>query len=183
MKKKILITGLPGVGKTTLVLKLAKGLRDFFPVGFFTSEIREKGIRKGFSIESFDGGKSILAHINIESLHRVGKYNVDVQGLELFLDGIPFLSEKSEIIVIDEIGKMECFSEKFKMIVEQILASEKIIIATIALKGNQWIEMIKSRDDVILFELNRSNCKIVEKDIIALLAKQGIAVNQMFESM
>lgn len=42
MKKNVLFTGLPGVGKTTLMKKLIEALNLFNPVGFYTEEIREK---------------------------------------------------------------------------------------------------------------------------------------------
>jgi len=77
-KKNILITGLPGTGKTTLLRKIAEELKPFHPVGFFTSEIREANTRKGFELRSLNGKKGLLAHVDITSPYRVGKYKVDV---------------------------------------------------------------------------------------------------------
>ena len=76
-KKNILITGLPGVGKTTIIKKLSEELRKFHPVGFYTEEIREKGIRKGFKLIGLDGGEGILSHVDVKSTYTVGKYNVE----------------------------------------------------------------------------------------------------------
>lgn len=171
-KKNILITGLPGVGKTTLIKKLTENLKDLNPVGFYTEEIRDKGIRKGFELMSLDGRKGLLSHVDIKSPYTVGKYKVDIKGFEEFLDSIPFFKDTVSLIIIDEIGKMECLSEKFKKLLEEILDSEKLIVATIALKGSGLIEEIKKRNDIKLFEVtlvNRGSLFVeILKDVKAL---------------
>ena len=73
-RKNLLITGLPGVGKTTLMKRISEALMDLNPVGFYTEEIREEGIRKGFELVSLDGRRAILSHTDIRSPYRVGKY-------------------------------------------------------------------------------------------------------------
>ena len=165
-KKNILITGTPGIGKTTLIKKLSEALKDLHPVGFYTSEIREKGIRKGFELISLNGKKRPLSHTEIKSPYRVGKYRVDIKGFEEFLASITFLESASKLIIIDEIGKMECFSEKFKTIIKEILNSEKLVIATISLKDNGFISEIKRRSDVMQFEINKDNRESLSKEII-----------------
>ena len=67
------MTGLPGVGKTTLIKKISEALEVFRPAGFYTEEIREKGLRKGFALVSLDGRRGMLSHIDLRSSHRVGK--------------------------------------------------------------------------------------------------------------
>jgi nucleoside-triphosphatase len=156
-KKNFLITGLPGVGKTTLIKKLSGALATLHPAGFYTSEIREEGARKGFELNTLEGSKGLLSHINTQSPHRVGKYSVDVKGFEDFLDAIPFFNSVTHLVVIDEIGKMECFSEKFKKLLGRILDSQKWVIATIALKGSGFISEIKEREDVKIFEITKKN--------------------------
>jgi nucleoside-triphosphatase len=156
-KKNILITGLPGIGKTTLIKKLSEGLKDLHPVGFYTEEIREQGVRKGFGLISLYGRKGLLSHVAIKSHYQVGKYKVDIKGFESFLDGLQFFDLWTGLIIIDEIGKMECLSGKFRKLVEQLLDSQKPVIATIALKGGGVIEKIKKREDVKLFDMTLSN--------------------------
>jgi len=155
--KNILITGVPGIGKTTIIKKLADALNDLHPAGFYTLEIREGGVRKGFELVSLEGRKGILSHERIRSTHRVGKYGVDVKEFDVFLSYIPFFSEETGLIVIDEIGKMESLSNKFTALVREILGSEKPVIATIALKGGGIISEIKKRSDVQVFEISREN--------------------------
>ncbi|OGP69746.1 MAG: hypothetical protein A2169_10000 [Deltaproteobacteria bacterium RBG_13_47_9] len=157
MKKNLLITGLPGVGKTTLIKKISEELRHLHPAGFYTEEIREEGVRKGFELISLEGRRGLLSHRDIKGPHRIGQYKVDLKGFEDFLDSIPFFYPLTRLIIIDEIGKMECLSDKFKKILIDILDSEKWVIGTIALKGSGLIAEIKEREDVKLFEISQSN--------------------------
>jgi nucleoside-triphosphatase len=157
MKKNLLITGLPGVGKTTLIQNLAEELRTFHPVGFYTAEIRKGGQRQGFELISLDGRKRVLSHVEIKSPFRVGRYGVDVRGFEDFLDTLPFFGPESKLIIIDEIGKMECLSPKFRGLLKELLDSERRVVATIALKGTGLIEEVKGRKDVRVFEISERN--------------------------
>ena len=111
--KNILITGSPGIGKTTLVKRLFEKLAVLNPVGFYTEEIREGGIRRGFRLVSHDGREGILSHVDIRSPFKVGKYRVDVSGFDRFLDTLSISKSDSGLVILDEIGKMECFSRKF----------------------------------------------------------------------
>jgi nucleoside-triphosphatase len=163
--KNILITGLPGVGKTTLIKKLYENLKPYRPNGFYTEEIREGGTRKGFKLNSFDGRSGVLSHVNIKSPHRVGKYGVDVESFDLFITGFEFESESNNMVIIDEIGKMECCSRVFQTIIGDILDSDKLLLATIALKGGGLIEKIKNRNDVTIFTLSVQNRKTMLSEI------------------
>jgi nucleoside-triphosphatase len=165
-RENILVTGLPGSGKTTLLRKVADKLKPLYPAGFFTSEIREGNTRKGFELRSLDGREGLLAHVDITSPHRVGRYKVDVKGFEAFLEAISFLSPSVSLIIIDEIGKMECFSDLFRHLVRQVLDSDKVVLATIALKGSGFIETLKKRDDIQLIELVESRRETLDQEIV-----------------
>jgi nucleoside-triphosphatase len=169
VKKNILISGLPGVGKTTIVMRLAEILRPFCPVGFYTSEIREGGTRKGFELVSLDGKKQVFSHIGIKSRFRVGRYGVDIDAFDEFLDTVDLLGNVNRLIIIDEIGKMECLSGKFKDLVVRVLDSDKPVIAVIALKGVEIIRTIKNRADVETFEVTPRNREALVAEILAAL--------------
>jgi len=166
LKKNILITGTPGVGKTTLIRQIAEELKEFQPVGFFTAEIREHDLRKGFELISLSGNKGILSHINIKSPYRVGKYNVDLKGFETFFDSLPLRNDSVNLIIIDEIGKMECFSNYFINIIREILDSAKVFLATVSLKGSGLIAEVKKRDDIELFVLRKDNRNSLASDVL-----------------
>jgi nucleoside-triphosphatase len=152
-----LITGKPGVGKTTLVQKIIKRMGSVNMAGFCTSEIRSTGPRLGFVLQGPDGGRRTLAHVEIDSRHRVGKYGVDKDGFEEFLATLDLLSPDAELIVIDEIGKMELFSNRFRNLVCDALNADKQLLATIPLKGNDFIRQIKQRLDIHLLEVTHAN--------------------------
>ncbi len=118
--RHFLITGQSGIGKTTLIKNIAKALEVLHSVGFYTAEIRERNLRLGFTLTDFDGRKNVLAHVNIKGGFRVGRYGVDTEGFEDFLEPIPFLAPETRLIIIDEIGKMECFSVKFRKLLKTL---------------------------------------------------------------
>ena len=154
------------MGKTTLIRKLSEALKNFHPVGFYTTEMREKGLRKGFELVNLEGKRGVLSHVDIKSRYRVGRYKVDVSGFEDFLDGISFFDPSSNMMMVDEIGKMECLSDKFEKILKKILDSEKWVIATIALKGSGLIAGVKQRQDIKLFEITLSNRDVLFSEIL-----------------
>lgn len=136
------------------------------PVGFYTQEIREGGVRKGFTLNGLDGSTGLLAHVDFSSDCRVGRYGVDVVGFENFIDRIPFSDPETNLVMIDEIGKMECFSKKFKDLIFDILDTERKFVATVTMKGGGVITKIKKRTDIRLFEVTR---KIQDPTIAEIL--------------
>jgi nucleoside-triphosphatase len=165
----IVITGLPGVGKTTLIKKLCMIFKEFNPAGFFTSEILENGERVGFEVENLSGDSRILAHINLKSKCSVGKYKVDIKGFEDFLQNIMLKEKKTGLYIIDEICKMECESKKFSKLITDLLNSDKPLIATIHDKGTVLINEIKKRDDVRIFELTSTNHELKLKELTMVM--------------
>ncbi len=139
-------------------MKIINRLNREKVVGFYTQEIRQKGVRIGFSWNRLDGAAGILAHVDIKGRFKVGKYGVDVDGFERAVAPILDIEQNdAELFVLDEIGKMECFSETFVDAVRRLFASDKSVLATVAQKGSGFIREVKSYPGVKLFTLTRGN--------------------------
>ena len=172
--KNILICGPPGVGKTTLIKKILKNI-NLKAGGFYTEEIRERSNRVGFKIISLDNQEGILAHIRVKGMKRVGRYGVNIYDLENI--GVKSLSQAlrdDDLIIIDEIGKMEIFSDKFKEKVLDCLHSEKFVLATIGIGGDKYISRIKERNDVTVFKMNRENGDELMDKVLSLILKENL---------
>jgi nucleoside-triphosphatase THEP1 len=151
--RHIFVTGPPRCGKSTLIERVV-GYLGRPATGFFTREIKEGGRRVGFAIDTLDGKRGILAHQDIRSRCRVGKYGVHLEDIDRI--AVPALVPASlgDLVVVDEIGKMECFSRLFRETLVRVLNSGSAVLGSIALKGNPFIEEIKRRRDVSLIHLS-----------------------------
>lgn len=158
MIRHLLLTGLPGVGKTTLIKQLVDSLTASHPDGFFTQEIRDdKGVRKGFELVTLDGRHQLLSHVTLPGPFRVGRYGVDLAGFEKLLETIDLRHSPSGVVILDEIGKMECLSRRFIQEVEALLDSSKMVIATVALKGVGFPAKVKNRPDCQMVTVSLNN--------------------------
>ncbi len=153
----LLLTGPPGIGKTTAIRRIAEGLAGRRLGGFTTAEIRERGERLGFGLESFSGESAVLAHVGIASPHRVSRYGVDLEALDRFVAITLDPSAKPDVFLVDEIGKMECLSPRFVSAIERILEGEIPLIATIAERGAGLIERVKTREGAVIWTITRAN--------------------------
>jgi len=162
LKKKIFLTGRPGVGKTTVLLRIVERLRkEGLKIGGLISrEVREKGFRIGFKVIDLDDGKEgWLAHVRQPVGPKVGKYRVCIKDLEsIGVNAILKAIREAEIVVIDEVGPMELFSQAFRKALIQSLNSGKTILGTIhyRVKARIIIE-IKEREDVAIIEVTHKN--------------------------
>ena len=77
------------------------------------------------------------------------------------------------MIIVDEIGNMECLSTQFDRIMKGVLDSEKWVVATIALKGGGLIAEVKQRQGVKLFEITPSNRDVLFSKILKEINPQN----------
>jgi nucleoside-triphosphatase len=125
--------------------------------GFITDEIRTGGRREGFRLETFNGESAVLAHTGIRSPYRVGRYGVDVTALDRVVDAALMPVEGVDLYLIDEIGKMECFSERFVAAIQRLLDSAYRIVATIHRGAGGFAGQVKRRPEVDLWEVTLQN--------------------------
>ena len=155
-KPRILLTGPPRCGKTTLIQKVVAA----FPgqaTGFYTREVREQGVRVGFEIVTLDGQAATLSHVDFASPYRVGKYGVDLESLHRL--GLPALEVKPgiDLVVVDEVGKMECLSRQFIQAMERLWAQPVPLLITVAAKGGGYIQAIKAKPGATLITVTPAN--------------------------
>jgi nucleoside-triphosphatase len=157
MGMTVLLTGRPGVGKTTLVRKWIAAHQGHCG-GFFTRELRESGARVGFEIVTLDGQRALLAHVQRRGVPRVGKYGVYVEHVETV--AVPAIERAvlvADYVIIDEIGKMELLCDAFQAAVLKAVDSPKTVLGTVMQRGNRWVDELKSRSNVVTVVVTMQN--------------------------
>ena len=166
MSKVTLLTAEPRAGKTTCIKQIINQVGAEHFEGFFTEEIRENGERTGFVCVSLTGEKAMLATIHSTSSLRVSRYGVELNDFETLV--IPIIEKAlstNKILVIDEIGPMELFSDKFKTVLTLALNSQKIIIGTIYLKPHPEVDEFKKYSTINLLLLTSQNRDTLPSDM------------------
>jgi nucleoside-triphosphatase len=169
--KNVLLTGSPGCGKTTVILRLVDLVRDLRLAGFHTQELRQRGQRVGFEAVGLSSGlRTVLAHTGSRSRTRVGRYGVEPANLEPLVraelvrppDGV-------NAYFIDEIGKMELFCPAFVAAVPGLLEGPVPVVATVARKGRGLIEQVKVRTDSRLLHVSEKTRDRLPKELATWL--------------
>lgn len=159
MAQSLFLVGRPGVGKTTIIKGIAQALGEDAD-GFYTEEMREHGKRQGFRLVGLRGETATLAHIGLKGRGRprVGRYGVAVSAVDQV--GVAALERAmtvGRVVIIDEIGKMELFSAAFKEAVLAAMESSAPTIATVMVRSHPWVDALKARPDVTLWEVTIAN--------------------------
>jgi nucleoside-triphosphatase len=162
----LLLTGRPGVGKTTVVRTAAQELARLPLAGFYTQEIRSGSERKGFRLITFGGEGGVIAHVELPP-PRVSKYGVDVAAIDRFAAALRDIRDPSIVYLIDEIGRMECLSEVFVDVVSQLLDSGRPLVATVAQRGAGFIDEVKRRPDAEVWTVTRATRESLPDDVVA----------------
>ena len=159
LKRLIFVTGHPGVGKTSVILRAANELRNrgYKIGGMICRDVREGGVRVGFEVIDFSTGqRGWLAHIHHPSGPKVSKYRVNLTDLDAVgVSSIRDAVRNMDIVLVDEIGPMELFSSAFREAVAQAVESDKPVLGTIHYElRDPFVKSIKTREDAEFFEVN-----------------------------
>ncbi|PYL61831.1 MAG: AAA family ATPase [Verrucomicrobia bacterium] len=168
MTRKLLITGRPRSGKTTLIKRIVHKLA--LPAGgFYTAEIRERGQRVGFKIITLEDEEAVFAHVNFKTSERLGKYGLDLSALETVgLDAVREALRARRLVVLDEIGPMELRSATFRKVVRDAFDSRVPILATVTARPFPFTNALKRHRGVTLIEVRRGN----REQLVSELADQ-----------
>jgi nucleoside-triphosphatase len=169
-KRVLLLSGNPGVGKTTVLMKTVNALKEsgIRVGGMISREVREGGARVGFEIiDIASSRRGWLAHVNQKNGPQVGKYRVNIEDLNAIgVGAVTGAVENCEVIAIDEIGPMELFSEKFKDAAWKALDSGKLVIAVVHWKAkDRLINEAKKREDAEIITVTLENREKLDKQI------------------
>ena len=171
-KHVLLLTGAPGCGKTTAIRDVVDRLAGRRIGGFYTAEIRAHGQRQGFRLIGFDHLETTIAHVDFFGEYRVGKYGVDVAAIDQAAGKTLDVDAGIDVYLVDEIGKMECMSSRFVSAVRRLLDSTAIVVATIGKKGGGFMDEVKQRNDVELWELTHDNRDDVPERVMTWLEER-----------
>jgi nucleoside-triphosphatase len=155
---RLLVEARPGAGKTTAFRRLAELLRESGTAvaGFTTEELREGRRRVGFFVESLEGPREILAHVELPGPPRVGRYGVDLEAFERV--ALPALeAPRADVVLIDELGKMELASAAFRAAVEELLDKPVALAATLQVARHPLTDRLRDRPDVEVIRLTVGN--------------------------
>ncbi len=165
----LLLTGAPGSGKTSLIRAVVAALPGRAG-GFFTDEIREGGTRVGFRVTTLDGRTGVLAHVKGVRGPTVGRYAVDVPVLEAVgVEALEAATREADLIVVDEIGRMELCSPRFVAALETALAAAKPVLGTILQAPHPFTDELKRRPSVELYRLSGRNRADLQDALLARL--------------
>lgn len=166
---RILVTGAPGSGKTTVIRAVVQLLAGVRAAGFYTEEVRGRAGRTGFRVVGLDGSTGRLASVGGQGGPRVGRYVVHVSDFEAV--ALPQLEIRPglELLVIDEIGKMECLSPAFVSAARRALAAPVPLLATVALAGGGLIAEAKRAPGVAVVSVSMENRDVLPARLAARL--------------
>ena len=157
MNQALLLTGAHGSGKTTIIREAITASKAKAG-GFYTQEIRQGMARLGFEIVTLDGSRAVLAHVDIRGPQRVGKYGVDVASLDrVAVPAMRQAIQECDVVVVDEIGKMELLSPAFREVLLEALNSTKRLLGTVMLPPHPFADQIKHDPRVAVLLVSKAN--------------------------
>jgi len=173
--RKIILTGEPNCGKTTVIRDVVELLRlqGVGARGFTTEPTNMSS--SGFSVVTLNGLRLAFAHVDLRRGPLVGPYRVDINAFEeavLPQLVVPKLRVKSleQVTIIDEIGKLQIMSDRFMDRVQELFESEAWVLASVELEGGPFVQFLHkwARDRLIKVNIQNRD-KLPERIVDALL--------------
>ncbi|MCP3960759.1 MAG: AAA family ATPase [bacterium] len=171
MTTVLLITGRPGVGKTTVIRRVAEALGRERLGGFYTEEVREHGRRRSFRAVTFDGWTRSIADVDHPGPERVSRYGVDVAAIDALVERSLAAPADAEVFLIDEVGKMECHSAAFVSAMRRLLDSSIPLVITVAERGGGFIGEVRGLRGAELWTVTRGNRDALPRRVLEWLGR------------
>jgi nucleoside-triphosphatase len=166
---KILLTGEPGVGKSTLLSLVIDAVEQ--KQGFLTSEMSTDGIRTGFNMTASSGESFVLASVDSPSEIRVSRYGVNLNELNEFIAKLPAI-EPGKLIYVDEIGQMQLYSNLYRDLVTNYFNQPNPMIGTLSkIYNDDFTESLRERSDIEIIEVTIENRDRLKEELTSRVAK------------
>ena len=147
----ILFTGAPGIGKSTLLSRLAEVLDSRYVSGVISGEIRIEGKRQGFTVRSFGGAPGVLSSPDLPGEPRFGT---------LMPDGSRRLKQSGRL------GKLPLRALGARRLPREILAMPVPVFASIGLQDHEWMADLRNDRRYPLLELTHRNRDLVAELLV-----------------
>ena len=179
MGRALLLVGRPGIGKTTVIQKVLEILSERAG-GFYTEEIRGRRGRAGFRLVTLDGQSAVMAHVKFRrtGIPRVSRYGVDVGAIDgIGVAAIHGAMQAKQVIIVDEIGKMELYCERFKDVVMRAIARPHVVVATVMSRSHAWVDALKDRPEVTVWQVTVLNRDSLAQQVVQWVDQPSKAAN------